>query len=334
MISEQQVLDILKEIKIDSGKNIVELGIVSSIIIKGQDIGFALNINETTAKIASFLENSCKKRLANVENIGKITIVLTSDQHIKNIKHSEAKNIRTKQHLAFANKIILVSSCKGGVGKSTVTVGIAKAMQQLNLKVGIVDADIFGPSIPELMQNKEKPAVENGKMIPLTSHGINFISIGNIIDAEKAAIWRGPMVTKSLMQLFLGVSWPTLDVILVDMPPGTGDVYLSLAENINIDTAIIVSTPQILAMQEVVKSVNMFEKLKINLLGMVTNMSYMMIDGRKIEPFGENTKKNFLELAQIEDLGNIPLENNILTNNFSDNIFLDISKKIWDKLNI
>lgn len=175
--------------------------------------------------------------------------------------------------------IVCVASCKGGVGKSTVAVNLALALKQNGLAVGLLDADLYGPSLPQMLNLKTRPELnEENKIIPLKRFGILCMSMGVLVPQESALIWRGPMLHKALSQLFLDVEWGELDVLVIDMPPGTGDIYLTLANKIPVTGAVIVSTPQELALLDVRKGVQMFEKLNIPVLGFVENMSYFVCD--------------------------------------------------------
>jgi len=208
-------------------------------------------------------------------------------------------------------KIIAVASAKGGVGKSTIAANLAVSLRQSGLNVALVDADIYGPSIPHLMNLQGKPEQKNNLIVPIMSHGVKCISIGSMIDPSAAGVWRGPMVTKILYQLIRTVDWKSdgreVDVMIIDMPPGTGDVYLSIAEKFPIAGVIIVSTPQSLAVIDVIKSIDCFAKLKIPILGLIQNMAYLEIDGEKKYIFGKDGARKLADEMKIKFLGDIPL---------------------------
>jgi ATP-binding protein involved in chromosome partitioning len=212
-------------------------------------------------------------------------------------------------------KIIAVASAKGGVGKSTIACNLAIGLQQSGLNVALVDADIYGPSIPHLMNLSGKPNQENGLILPIISYGVKCISVGSMVNEKDAGIWRGPMVTKILYQLIRSVNWKSdgkiVDVMIVDMPPGTGDVYLSLAEKFPILGVVMVSTPQALAVIDAIKSIDCFEKLKIPILGIIQNMSFLEMEGKRQYIFGNDGAKKMAEKSQINFLGEVPLSEEI-----------------------
>ena len=204
---------------------------------------------------------------------------------------------------------IAISSAKGGVGKSTFAVNFALALKSLNCKVGILDADIYGPSLPKMMNIKEKPKNEDGKsIVPIEKYGIQCMSIGFLVDEETPMIWRGPMVTSAIKTFTQKVLWKNLDFIIVDMPPGTGDTQLTFAQEIKVDGAIIVSTPQEIALLDVKRGIRMFDKLKVPILGLVDNMSFFESDdGKKYNIFGENGVEKVANSHEKKFLGKIPL---------------------------
>lgn len=216
---------------------------------------------------------------------------------------------KTKNAIPNVKKIILLASAKGGVGKSTTAVNLALALAKQGYKTGIVDADIYGPTIPKLLGINQKPKISENKMLPIEKHGIYSISIGYLIDENQAAIWRGPMISKTLYQLLLGVIWPKLDYLIIDMPPGTGDIYLSLAENFIIDGVILITTPQKIAQNILKKSISFFNKTHISIIGIVENMSFFFDEKNNITHniFGENLNTESVKNFDTELLAQIPL---------------------------
>lgn len=282
-----------------NGDNFVKARIFPSILIKedGMDIiiEFPQEIQLNQQNIQSQIEAILKNDHPNLKNI---RIIFSSKR--------EEKPIKLKQSIPNVKKIILMASAKGGVGKSTTAVNIAIALANQGFSVGMVDADIYGPTLPKLLGIAQKPDVADGKMLPIKKHGIYSISIGYIVDEAQAAIWRGPMVSKALYQLLLGVKWPELDYLIIDMPPGTGDIYLSLAENFVIDGVALITTPQNIALSMVKKSISFFNKTNIPIIGIIENMSYFFDYENNIRHniFGESVTE---EMTGCKLLGNIPI---------------------------
>ena len=241
---------------------------------------------------------------------------------------------------------IMVSSAKGGVGKSTFAVNFAFALKNLGKKVGILDADIYGPSLPKLIGKNEKPKTEDGKFIvPIESHGVQCMSMGFLVDETTPMIWRGPMVISAIKTLTEKVLWKDLDYIIVDMPPGTGDTQLTFAQDIKVDGAIIISTPQDIALLDVKRGIQMFDKTKINIIGLVDNMSFFKgDDGKNYNIFGEGGVEKTAKEFNKEFLGKIPLHQDLRMSADKGNpltlskpqheislIFEDVAKKIIKK---
>jgi len=238
---------------------------------------------------------------------------------------------------------IMVSSAKGGVGKSTFAVNLAFALKNLGKKVGILDADIFGPSLPKLIGKNIKPETENGKaIVPVDGYGIQCMSMGFLVGETTPMIWRGPMVISAIKTLTEKVLWKDLDYIIVDMPPGTGDTQLTFAQDIAVDGAIIVSTPQDMALLDVKRGIQMFDKTKINIIGLVDNMSFFKgDDGKEYKIFGEGGVEKTAQEFNKKFLGKIPLHQDLrvasdkgipLTYSYPTHevslIFAEIAKKI------
>ena len=224
-------------------------------------------------------------------------------------KKSTAPKSFTKTPIKGTKFTIAISSAKGGVGKSTFAMNFALALKSLGLKVGILDADIYGPSLPKMMSINEKPKSEDGKsMTPINQYGVQCMSIGFLVDKDTPMIWRGPMVTSAIKTFTQKVLWENLDFIIVDMPPGTGDTQLTFAQEIKVDGAIIVSTPQEVALLDVKRGINMFDKLKVPILGLVDNMSFFETDeGKKYNIFGEDGVEKVAKDYKKEFLGKIPI---------------------------
>ena len=215
----------------------------------------------------------------------------------------------TKNPIKGTKYTIAISSAKGGVGKSTFATNIALALKNIGCKVGLLDADIYGPSLPKLFSINEKPESDGQTLKPIVKYGIQCMSIGFLTEEQTPMIWRGPMVTSAIKTFTQKVSWKDLDFIIVDMPPGTGDTQLTFAQEINMDGTIIVSTPQEIALQDVKRGIKMFDKLKVKIIGLVDNMSYFTgDDGKKYAIFGEGGVKKTAEEFNKEFLGEIPID--------------------------
>ena len=221
---------------------------------------------------------------------------------------------------------IAISSAKGGVGKSTFAMNLALALKAIGLKVGILDADIYGPSLPNMMSISEKPKSEDGKsMAPITQYGIQCMSIGFLVDKDTPMIWRGPMVTSAIKTFTQKVLWNDLDFIIVDMPPGTGDTQLTFAQEIKVDGVIIVSTPQEIALLDVKRGIRMFDKLKVPILGLVDNMSFFQSDdGKNYNIFGEGGVEKVAKDYKKDFLGKIPI-------NIDLRVAADTGKPLFEK---
>jgi ATP-binding protein involved in chromosome partitioning len=222
-------------------------------------------------------------------------------------KKVEPKNF-TKNPILGTKFTIAVSSAKGGVGKSTFATNLALALKSVGCKVGLLDADIYGPSIPKMFDINEKPKSDGQKLEPIMKYDIQCMSIGFLADQQTPMIWRGPMVTSAIKTFTQKVNWKDLDFIIIDMPPGTGDTQLTFSQEIKIDGAIIVSTPQEVALLDVVRGIKMFDKLDVKILGLVDNMSYFKgDDGKNYKIFGEGGVKRTAEEFNKEFLGEIPI---------------------------
>ena len=219
----------------------------------------------------------------------------------------------TKQPIKGTKYTLAISSAKGGVGKSTFAVNVAFALKSLGLKVGILDADIFGPSIPKLIGKKDKPETKEGKfLIPIEKDGVQCISMGFLVDESTPMIWRGPMVISAIKTLTQNVLWKDLDFIVIDMPPGTGDTQLTFAQDVKVDGAVIVSTPQDLALLDVRRGITMFEKTEIKIIGLVDNMSFFRgDDGKDYKIFGEGGVEKTAKEFNKNFLGHLPLHQDL-----------------------
>lgn len=270
MLLESQVVTVLKTLNAPlSHQDIVMTGMVQGLkITDSGNVSFVLEINTEYMNEGIKLKEKAESLLSEIPGVVSVQIVLTAQ------KKGGAPRA-SKKAVPGVKHVIVVASGKGGVGKSTTSVNLACALQKMDLKVGILDGDIYGPSIPRLLGVNTKPTSDDGKTInPLEAHGLKCMSIGFMIDEKMPTIWRGPMVQSALQQMLYQVRWGELDVLIIDLPPGTGDVQLTLAQSVVLTGAIIVSTPQDLALVDARKALEMFVKMNVPILGLVENMSF------------------------------------------------------------
>jgi ATP-binding protein involved in chromosome partitioning len=309
-ISQKQLLDVLSKVKIPGkDQDIVSLNMVSDIEIDGDNIGFSLVFERSNDPVISSVRKACVKAIR--KYLGKSVNIE------KNIRVKAREMIDQGGILPNVKNIIAVASGKGGVGKSTVAANLAVATARAGLNVGIIDADIFGPSIPKMLNaENRRPSIlnEDGKelLVPVDSYGVKILSIGFFVDADDAVVWRGPMATSALKQLISQGDWGELDYLLIDLPPGTGDVHLTMVQEVPVTGVIIVSTPQEVALADVIKGINMFngEKINVPVLGLIENMSWFTpeeLPENKYYIFGKEGGKNLAEKFGLPLLGQIPI---------------------------
>ena len=279
-----------------------------SIICKNGHANISLNISEQDKEKYANLNKNLKNALSNINGLLSVNIIFTSEKITKpEPKEQYRFQIKSKN-------IIAVASGKGGVGKSTFAVNFAVALKKLGYEVGILDADIYGPSIPRMMGITDKPKInDDKKLVPLVNYDIKCMSIGFLIGVDTPAIWRGPMVMKALEQMFNGVEWGELDYLIIDLPPGTGDAQLTLAQSSKLSGSIIVSTPQDVALIDARKGINMFKKVNVPVLGIVENMSYFVCSKclERHEIFSSGGAKKEAEKYGTPFLGELPLDKNL-----------------------
>ena len=280
---------------------------IKQITVDGSDICVKIELGYPAKSYLAELQAQVEEKLKTLAGIGKINVEVS----VNIISHSVQQTLQT---LPNVKNIIAVASGKGGVGKSTTSVNLALALASEGANVGILDADIYGPSIPTMLGLSGYPASDDGKtMNPKISFGIQTISIGYLIDKDQPMIWRGPMVTNALQQLLKDTNWDNLDYLIVDLPPGTGDIQLTLAQQIPVTGAVIVTTPQDIALIDAQRGLGMFEKVNVPVLGLVENMSMHICSncGHEEAIFGQGGGEAMAKKNNIELLGSLPLDINI-----------------------
>jgi ATP-binding protein involved in chromosome partitioning len=330
-ILKERVLDALKHVK---GPNlsgdIVSLGLVSEVVIRGGKVYFAISVDPARASELEALRQAAEKVVKDLPGVDAVAVTLTADRQAGSAPAGgNGARVRTQplpgspvtrgaaqaaRHRTGAvpgvGHIIAVASGKGGVGKSTTAVNFGLALQTRGLKVGVLDADIYGPSMPRLLGIKGKPQQLAGdKLAPMEAYGLKVMSMGFLVDEETPMIWRGPMVMSALSQMLKDVAWGELDVLVVDMPPGTGDAQLTMAQQVPLAGAVIVSTPQDLALIDARKGLNMFRKVDVPVLGIVENMSTFICPhcGGRSDIFAHGGAKSEAARLGVPFLGEVPL---------------------------
>ena len=321
---QDDILSILAQVNVPgSDSNLAELGLISGVVVKDGIAHIALQTNKDSADVMEGVGKKCEQLVSNLTNILSVTVVLTEEINTNSEKKiSEKTSIPTLDLTQEERRIksegvefiIAVASGKGWVGKSTTTVNIALALSRLGKKVGIMDADIYGPSIPRMMGISGQPRSEDGKtLIPMESYDIKCMSMGFMVPEEEPTIWRGPMVMGALEQMLKDVEWAPLDILIVDMPPGTGDAQLTMAQGTELAGAIIVSTPQDIALLDARKGLNMFRQVDVPILGIIENMSYYICPkcGDEAHIFDNGGARETAKKNDCTFLGEIPLDREI-----------------------
>ncbi len=319
-ISEKQILDALKGVRDpDKGQDIVSLGMVSGIINRQGNVGFSIEVEPERGPRLEPLRKAAEDSVRAVPGVLSVTVVLTAPTAAPGARSAppqtpgagQAPQQQRAKLLEGMGAVVAVASGKGGVGKSTTTVNLALALAQAGHRTGILDADIYGPSLPMMLGITEKPDSPDGKkLLPIERYGLKCMSIGFMVPADTPMIWRGPMVMGALEQMMSDVEWGELDILLVDMPPGTGDAQLTMAQRVALAGAVIVSTPQDLALLDARRGLNMFKRVEVPVLGIVENMSYFVCPhcGERSDIFTHGGARRAAAQMGVDFLGEIPLE--------------------------
>jgi ATP-binding protein involved in chromosome partitioning len=354
-ITESAVRSVLETV-IDpvSGRNIVASGMVSGVATRGGHVAVTLEVDPARGTALEPLRQACEQAVRAMPGVLSASAVMTAERPAQ--RPAAPPPPRTGHGPAAAARIdvpgvkhiIAVASGKGGVGKSTTAVNLALGLAANGVSTGLLDADIYGPSMPRMLNVKEKPESADGKMLkPIERYGLQTMSIGYIVAEDTPMIWRGPMVSSALEQMLRDVLWGELDVLVVDMPPGTGDAQLTLAQRVALSGAVIVSTPQDIALIDARKGLSMFRKVAVPVLGIVENMSYFLCPkcGERSEIFGHGGAREEADKMGVPFLGEIPLHLDIRTTSDSGHpivvaqpdsphaqVYKNIAGRVWKQL--
>jgi ATP-binding protein involved in chromosome partitioning len=335
-VTQQQVLDALARVASPRGVGLTNAGVLSPVAVTDGKVFFSINVDATEARAWESVRAEAEAAVRAIPGVTVAMIALTAERkpgpaaappphrHAQGVPpvsahrppQSPASPMSKQSEIPGIAAVIAVASGKGGVGKSTTALNLALGLRDLGLRVGLLDADIYGPSVPRLTGIREKPQLnDDRKMIPIPRFGLAIMSIGFLVEEDTAMIWRGPMVMSAITQMLRDVAWGTLDVLVVDMPPGTGDAQLTLAQNVPLKGAVIVSTPQDLSLIDARRGLAMFRKVNVPVLGIVENMSYFQCPhcGTQSDIFGHGGARHEAERLGVPFLGEIPLHMSIRT---------------------
>ncbi|MFT5443935.1 MAG: ATP-binding protein involved in chromosome partitioning [Myxococcota bacterium] len=311
-VSESQILEALHPIvDPDFRKSIVDLGFVKNIVINAGDVSFDIELTTPACPVKEEFEKDAKARVGALDGVNNVAVNMTAQER----PTPGSVTPDREDVLPGVHRTIAVASGKGGVGKSTTAINLALALHKAGARVGVMDCDVFGPSLPLLTGTSGRPATEGKKIIPLEGHGLKLMSIGYFTDDNSPVIWRGPMVHGLIKQFLTDVLWGELDYLILDMPPGTGDAALTLTQNAPLDGAVIVTTANDLSVIDARKGLAMFQKVNVPVLGIIENMSFFTppdLPDRKYYIFGEGGGKRVADDLDVDFLGEIPMDSAVV----------------------
>ncbi len=306
MLSQDTVLNALKAVKYPGfSRDIVSFGLVKDVSVANGAVSVSLQLTSANPEAAQQIKAETETILKNLPDVTRVMV----DVKMPGGPAAPQNPFSNQTKVPGVKRVIAVASGKGGVGKSTCSANLACAFQHLGARVGLLDCDIYGPSIPLMMGVHEKPTVSvNEQLVPPVAHGVKVMSIGLLLTDDQPVIWRGPMITKTIQQFLLSVEWGDLDFLLVDLPPGTGDAQLSLCQTVPLDGGVIVTTPQEASLGVVRKGIAMFNKVHVPILGIVENMSYFTTpNGERVEIFGHGGGRAEAVRQKVPFLGEVPI---------------------------